>query len=73
MSAVTIRLSDKEKEFLKNYAEMNKKSLSELIRETVFESIEDKYDLEILNKAIEEYKKDPVLYTSDEVWEMLGI
>ncbi len=73
MSTVTIRLSEEEKNFLKDYADMNNKSLSEIVRESIFETIEDKYDLILLKKAIEEFKEDNTTYTSNEVWEMLGI
>lgn len=52
---------------------MNNKSISELIRESVLESIEDKYDLIELNKAIVEFNKEKTMYTPDEVWEILGI
>ncbi len=73
MSTVTIRLSEEEKKFLKDYADMNNKSLSEVVRESIFETLEDKYDLILLKKAIEKFKKDNTTYTSNEVWEMLGI
>lgn len=73
MSTITIRLKEEEKDFLINFAKMNNKNLSEMIRETIFETLEDKYDLIELNKAIEEYEKNPIKYSSKEVWDELGI
>ena len=52
---------------------MNNISLSDLIRNAVLEKIEDEYDLESYNKAMEEYKKNPKKYTMKEVKEELGL
>ncbi|WP_420797809.1 DUF6290 family protein, partial [Pasteurella atlantica] len=38
MASVSIRLNDSEKAFIEDFAKMNNKSISELIRETVFKS-----------------------------------
>ena len=56
---VSVRLNDRDTELIKTYAEMNNISVSDLIRNAVLEKIEDEYDLECYNKAIEEYKKNP--------------
>ena len=47
--------------------------VSELIRQTVMERIENEYDLELFNKAINEYKDAPVTYSLDEVEKELGL
>ena len=70
---ISVRLSDKETELIKVYAEMNNISLSDLVREAVIEKIEDEYDLECYKKAMEEYKKNPKTYTHEEVKEMMKI
>ena len=70
---ISVRLSDKDTELIKAYAEINNISLSDLIRNAVLEKIEDEYDLECYNKAIEEYKNNPKTYTLDEVKEELGL
>ena len=70
---ISVRLSDKETELIKAYASINNISLSDLIRKAVLEKIEDEYDLESYNKAIEEYNKNPKTYTLKEVKEELGI
>ena len=60
-------------ELIKTYAKLNNISLSDLIRSAVMEKIEDEYDLECYNKAIEEYKNNPKTYTLDEVKKELGL
>ena len=70
---ISVRLSDKDMELIKTYAKLNNISLSDLIRSAVMEKIEDEYDLECYNKAIEEYKNNPKTYTLNEVKKELGL
>lgn len=70
---ISVRLSDKDTELIKAYADMNNISLSDLIRNAVIEKIEDEYDLECYKRAMEEYKKNPKTYTMKEVKEELGL
>ncbi|MGN0460579.1 MAG: type II toxin-antitoxin system RelB family antitoxin [Ruminococcus sp.] len=70
---ISLRLSDEDTMLIKKYAAMNNISVSELIRKSVIERIEDEIDLDSYNKAMEDYKKDPVTYSHNEVKEMLGI
>ena len=70
---IPLRLNDEDTLVIKKYAELNKMSVSELIRQTVMERIENEYDLELFNKAINEYKDDPVTYSLDEVEKELGL
>lgn len=65
--AISLRLSEEENALFKAYAEIKGMSLSEMIRKTVLEKIEDEYDLSSFNEAMEEYKKNPVTYTHEEV------
>lgn len=71
MSMITLRVSEEEKEVLQRYADFTGVSLSEFIKTRVIESIEDEYDL----KMIEEYEKKPKkeFYSLDEVKKLLGI
>ena len=64
---ISVRLNEKDTELIKAYAKINNISLSDLIRNAVLEKIEDEYDLECYNKAIEEYRKNPKTYTMEEV------
>ncbi len=70
---ISVRLSDKDTELIKAYADINNISLSDLIRNAVLEKIEDEYDLECYKKAIEDYKKNPKTYTMEEVKKELGL
>ena len=70
---ISLRLSNEEALLIKKYAEINKVSLSDLIRQTVMERIETEYDLEMFDKAMSEYKDNPVLYSLDEVEREIGL
>ena len=70
---ISVRLSEKDTELIKAYAELNHISLSDLVRNAVIEKIEDEYDLECYEKAMEEYKKNPKTYTLEEVKKELGL
>ncbi len=64
---ISVRLNEEDTKLIKAYAELNKMTLSELIRNAIMEKIEDEYDLECYEKAIAEYRKNPVTYTLEEV------
>jgi len=70
---VSLRLTDEDSILIKKYAEINNISVSELIRQTVIERIENEYDLESFNKALAEYKENPVTYSLDEMEKELGL
>lgn len=70
---ISLRLSDEEALLIKKYAEINRLSLSDLIRQTVIERIETEYDLEIFDKAMSQYKSNPVLYSLDDVEREIGL
>ena len=65
--------NDEDTMLFKKYATMNGLSVSELIRQSVIEHIEDEYDLKTYEKVIEEYKNNPVTYSLDEVKKELGL
>lgn len=70
---ISVRLSDKDTELIKAYAQINNISLSDLIRTAVLDKIENEYDLECYKKAIKEYKNNPKTYTLEEVKEELEL
>lgn len=69
---ISLRLSDEDSLLIKKYAELNRISVSDLIRQTVMERIETEYDLEMFDKAMEEYRNNPVTYSLDYVEKELG-
>lgn len=68
---VSIRLNQEDTELFKKYAAINNMSMSDMIRNAVLEKIEDEYDLQCYEKAIAEYKKNPVTYSHEQVAAML--
>ena len=70
---ISVRLSDKDATLFKTYAEMNGMSMSELIRSSVMERIEDEFDIKVFEEAMMEYLSDPVTYSLDEVEKELGL
>ena len=70
---ISLRLSDDDTMIIKKYAEINKMSVSDLIRQSVLERIENEYDLEMFDKALAEYKADPITYSLDDVEKELGL
>lgn len=69
---VSLRLDREDAELIKAYADMNGISVSELLRRSVLEHIEEQHDLRAYEQAIKEYRKDPVTYSHDEVIKMLN-
>ena len=70
---VSLRLSDEDEKLFKSFAKSNRMTLSEFIRNTVLERIEDEYDLKVYREAIDEFKKDPTIYTVQEMKERFKI
>ena len=71
--AVSIRLKPEEERLIKAHIKINGITFSEFARKAMLEKLEDEYDLKVFNKAKEEYKKNPVTYTIDEIEEELGL
>jgi len=57
---------------IKKYAEMNNISVSDLIRQSVMERIEAEHDLKEYEKALADYRKNPVTYSHEEVMRMFA-
>ncbi len=70
---ISLRLSDEETTLIKNYALLKKMTVSELIRQTVLERIENEIDLMAYNKAMKEFEKDPVTYSHEEMKKLIGL
>lgn len=70
---VSVRLNDNDAMLFRKYAEMHGISMSELVRRSVLERIEDDFDMKCYEEAMQEYRKDPKTYTLDEVEKELGL
>ena len=70
---LSLRLSDEDATLIRRYADMNGMTVSELVRRSVIERIEDEFDLKLYEKAMADFKANPVTYTLDEVESELGL
>ncbi len=70
---ISLRLSDADSQLIKTYAEMNNMSISDLVRQSVLERIEDEYDLKVYKAALDEYRANPVTYSLEDVEKELGL
>ena len=70
---ISLRLSEEDALLIKKYAELNRISVSDLIRQSVLDRIEKEYDLELFNKAMAEYQANPVTWSLDEMEKELGL
>jgi hypothetical protein len=73
MTHISLRVTDQEKAWMESYAKLIGLSLSEMLKATFFEKLEDEYDL----KAIQEYETEKEAgkveyYSLDEVKRELG-
>ena len=73
MSVVTIRINNTDKKLLENIAKSYNKTMSDIIRESIKETIEDEIHLKLYQEGIKELEKDPTVYTHEEVLKELGI
>ena len=70
---ISLRLSHADTLLIKSFAEMNGLSVSELVRQSVLDRIEDELDLKAYETALAEYRAHPVTYTIDDMEKELGL
>ncbi len=68
---LSIRFTDEEVNVLKKFAALEGISVSELIRSSVFEKIEDVLDLGFVEEGIKQHQKDKKTYSLSEVKNLL--
>ena len=71
--AISIRMSEKEEKLIKNYAEINGTTVSEVMRKAILEKIEDEFDIYLYENSMNLNKENPRTYTLDEAKSILGI
>lgn len=74
MATISLRVPDDELKVFKSYAKLNKTTVSDMLRTTMIERIEDEYDL----KVFADYEADRangklVTRPIDDLWDELGI
>jgi uncharacterized protein (DUF1778 family) len=70
--ALSLRLTKKELELIKKFAELHGMSVSDLIRTSVFEKIDDVLDLASVEQAYHKYLKNPKTLSFDEIKLFVG-
>ncbi len=70
---ISLRLNESDTMLFKKYAELNGITVSELVRRSVIECIEDEYDLKAYEEAMAEFKANPATYSLDDVEKELGL
>jgi uncharacterized protein (DUF1778 family) len=70
--ALSLRLTKKELELIKKFAELHGMSVSDLIRTSVFEKIDDVLDLASVEQAYHKYLKSPKTLSFDEIKNLVG-
>ena len=73
MANISVRLNELEEELFKTYAEFMDETLSTLFKKALLEKIEDEFDLKVGQKALAEYKQDPVNYSVAEMRAKYGL
>ena len=71
MPTMPMRLDETDAEVVRKYAEFEGKTISDFVRDAVFEKIEDQQDLATLREAIA--VDDGVRYTHEQVLAELGL
>ncbi|SEB66748.1 Ribbon-helix-helix protein, copG family [Paramicrobacterium humi] len=66
-STLTLRLDASEKRLLTDYAKTFGMSVSEFVRRSALERIEDELDLQAWNRAKDEFDADPLTLSADEI------
>ena len=72
-SMYSVRFSPEEEAKIEYYRQLTGMSISEIIRTSTIDRIDEELDTEICEKAIERFKANPVVHTHDEVMERLGL
>jgi uncharacterized protein (DUF1778 family) len=67
---ISLRLNQEDENLIRQYAELNHMTLTDLIKNSVIEKIENEIDLKSFNKAMKEIKKT---YSFEEVKKELGL
>ena len=73
MAFCSVRMSDQEKAILEQYALNVNKSISEVLRESFFEKLEDELDIKSADDAYAVFLENPVTRSLDDVMKDYGL
>lgn len=66
--SITINLTDDELHLIESYAKVHGISVEQVLKSSTLETIEDEFDTIIAQEAYNEFLKNPVTFSGDEVW-----
>ncbi|OHW61272.1 ribbon-helix-helix protein, copG family [Andreesenia angusta] len=72
MAVITVRVDNEDNDLIREYAKVKNMTVSELVRESVIQKIEDEIDMESYRDYIAN-KEDTKFYSLDEVEKELGL
>ena len=72
VNVITLRINDDDNKLLRDYAKANNITISDLVRNSVLEKIEDDIDLKLYNQAMKDHKENPQDISFDEMMAELG-
>ncbi len=72
MNTINLRINDEDNKLVRDYAKANNMTISDLVRNSVLEKIEDDIDLKLYNQAMKDHKENPQDISFDEMMTELG-
>ena len=72
MNVITLRINDDDNKLVRDYAKANNITISDLVRNSVLEKIEDNIDLKLYNQAMKDHEENPQDISFDEMMTELG-
>jgi len=73
MSSISLRMNEEEEKLIKEYAKSQNMNVSELVRSSVLEKIEDDIDIKFYQQAMKEHKEHPEAISFKEMMQELDI
>ena len=72
LKTLSLRISEEELELAKEFSKIKGKSVSELLRDSLLEKVEEYMDYQDAVNALKEYEQDEVSFDTDTVKRVLG-
>ena len=72
LKTISLRISEEDLELAKEFSKAKGKSVSELLRESLLEKVEEYIDYNDAVNALKEYEQDEVAFDTDTVKRVLG-
>ena len=73
MAIINVRINEIDKKLLENYAKSNNKTVSDVIRDSIDDIIENEIHLKLYKEGIKEFERDSKTYNHEEVLKELRV